>query len=97
MLQSQYDKKLAAQRIKAVFSNREKSGIIPAHAARLKVILQVLNAANDPKRLNLPGFGFRSLKGDRKGYYAVTVRANWRVIFKFEKEEAILVDYVDYH
>jgi len=37
------------------------------------------------------------LKGDRKGFWAVTVRANWRVIFRFEDGDAFDVDYVDYH
>ena len=74
-----------------------KSGIIPAHAARLKIILQLLNAADNPKQLNLPGFGFHQLKGKLKNYYAVTVKTNWRVIFKFDGEDIILVDYLDYH
>lgn len=57
----------------------------------------MLNAANNPKRLNLPGFGFHVLKGDLKGYYSVTVKENWRIIFKFVEEDAVLVDYIDYH
>jgi proteic killer suppression protein len=36
------------------------------------------------------------LKGALKGFWAVTVRANWRVIFRFDGD-AEDVDYVDYH
>jgi plasmid maintenance system killer protein len=36
-------------------------------------------------------------KGDMKGLWAVTVRANWRVTFRFEEGEACNVDLVDYH
>lgn len=83
--------------LKAFYETGKTSGIINAHAKKLKVILQLLNAADKPERLNLPGMRFHSLKGDKKGYFSVTVRANWRVIYKFEGEDAILVDYLDYH
>jgi len=83
--------------LKAFYETGKTSGIINAHAKKLKVILQLLNAADKPERLNLPGMRFHSLKGDKKGYFSVTVRANWRVIYKFEAEDAILVDYLDYH
>lgn len=79
------------------YSSGDKSGIIAEHARRLKVILQLLDAATSPEKLNLPGFGFHKLKGNLKDFYAVTVRANWRVIFQFDDEDAVLVDYVDYH
>jgi proteic killer suppression protein len=75
----------------------KKSGIIVEHAERLKIILQALNAAINPGQLDLPGFRFHKLKGKLKDHYAITVRANWRIIFKFEGENVILVDYVDYH
>jgi proteic killer suppression protein len=47
--------------------------------------------------MDLPGFRLHSLKGELKGSYAVTVRANWRVIFRFDEGHAEDVDYVDYH
>ena len=37
------------------------------------------------------------LKGEFKGFWAVTVRANWRVIFRFEGEDAADVNLIDYH
>lgn len=40
---------------------------------------------------------FHKLKGSLKEHYSVTVNGNWRVIFKFEGTDAILVDYLDYH
>ena len=33
----------------------------------------------------------------RRGFYAVTVSGNWRVIFRFEDGAALDVDYIDYH
>jgi proteic killer suppression protein len=47
--------------------------------------------------MDLPGYRLRPLKGERKGFYAVTVQANWRVVFRFTDGEAQDVDYLDYH
>jgi len=47
--------------------------------------------------MDLPGFRLHPLKGAMKGTWAVTVRANWRVIFHFTEGNAEDVDYVDYH
>lgn len=38
-----------------------------------------------------------ALKGDLKHHWSVSVSGNWRLTFKFEGEDAILVDYQDYH
>ena len=37
------------------------------------------------------------LKGSLKGHWAVWVDQNWRMTFRFEREDAVLVDYQDYH
>lgn len=47
--------------------------------------------------MNMPGFRLHALKGDMKSYWSLTVNGNWRVIFKFTREGAELVDYLDYH
>jgi proteic killer suppression protein len=83
--------------LKNFYLSGDKAGIIPDHAKRLQVILQLLDAANAPEKLNLPGLGFHKLKGDLLGFYGVSVRANWRVIFTYDGEDAVLVNYLDYH
>lgn len=83
--------------LKQFYITGSKAGIKPDHAKRLTVILQFLDAAEKAEELNLPGFNLHPLQGPLKGYYSVTVSGNWRVIFKFEGENAILVDYLDYH
>jgi proteic killer suppression protein len=45
----------------------------------------------------LPGLNLHSLKGRHEGYWAVSVSGNWRVIFKFEGDNAVDVNYLDYH
>jgi len=47
--------------------------------------------------LNAPALGLHSLSGKRKGQWAVTVQANWRVTFKFENGDVDAVNYEDYH
>lgn len=44
-----------------------------------------------------PGWDLHPLKGELKGHHAVKVNGNWRLTFRFEGEDAILVDYQDYH
>lgn len=67
------------------------------HADKLKNILARLDAAFSPEDMALPGFRLHPLKGRRVGTWAVTVRANWRVTFRFEGEHAVEVNYEDYH
>ena len=75
----------------------DKSGVVSIHIKRLQLILQLLNAATAPEHLSLPSLGFHRLKGQLKDFYAVKVSANWRIIFQFDGEDAIAVDYIDYH
>lgn len=72
-------------------------GVIVEHAAKLRDILARLDAASAVTDLDLPGFRLHALQGRLKGFSAVTVRANWRVIFRFADGDARDLDYVDYH
>ena len=79
------------------FATGNTRGIQTKHADRLRLVLGRLNAATDPRDLNLPGLGLHELKGARKGTWAVTVSGNWRVTFGFAGKDAARVDYEDYH
>jgi toxin HigB-1 len=79
------------------FKTGSKTGIRPAHEARLRIQLTTLNQASTPLDMNRPGWDWHPLKGDLKGHWAVTVNRNWRLTFSFEGEDAVLVDYRDYH
>jgi proteic killer suppression protein len=82
--------------LKMLFEEDKASGVNSEHAGKLKNILATLQAAQTIEHMNLPGFRLHQLKGELRGYWAVTVRANWRVIFRFDGD-AEDVDYVDYH
>ena len=71
--------------------------IDPEHRDAVRDILARLNAAVGPNDMDLPGFRLHPLKGDLAGFWAVTVRANWRIVFRFEDGHALDVDYLDYH
>ena len=69
----------------------------PEYRETVRDILVRLNASAGPDDMNLPGFRLHHLKGDLAGLWAVTVRANWRIVFRFEDGHAVDVDYLDYH
>ena len=83
--------------LRIFFQSGVTSGIQVKHQTKLKIILQLLDAATQPEDMELPGMRFHPLKGGLKGHYSVTINANWRVIFSFDGQDAILVDYLDYH
>jgi toxin HigB-1 len=83
--------------LKRLFENGETKGIRQDQLQKIENILAVLNRGRMPEELNLPGFRLHPLKGDFKGYWAVTVRANWRIVFRFENGNACDVDLIDYH
>ena len=71
---------------------------LPAeHVPKLRNILARLDAAQSPEDMDLPSFRLHQLKGALQGFYAVTVRANWRIIFRMTDSNATDVDYLDYH
>ncbi len=83
--------------LKALFETGSTRGINPAHAQRLLDILDLLNAAQEPRDVGFPGSFLHPLKGKLKGYWAVRVSGNWRIVFRFERGDAFEIDYVDYH
>ena len=83
--------------LKRFMERGEERRIHPEHRETVRDILVRLNASATPDDMALPGFRLHSLRGDYAGFWAVTVRANWRVIFRFEDGNAADVDYLDYH
>jgi toxin HigB-1 len=83
--------------LKRYWQRSETRRLPLASVDRIRLILDRLNAAIAPGDLDLPGFGFHALKGDRKGEFAVLVTRNWRITFGWEEGDAIDVDLEDYH
>ncbi len=62
-----------------------------------RIIVSALHAAQRIEGMNVPTFHLLPLQGDLKGFYSVTIRANWRIVFRSEDENAFDVDFVDDH
>ncbi|HMD07297.1 MAG TPA: type II toxin-antitoxin system RelE/ParE family toxin [Candidatus Acidoferrum sp.] len=83
--------------LKRLYEDDDHRGVLKQHAERLRDILVRLDASTSVAAMELPDFRLHPLKGEWKGYWAVTVRANWRVIFRFADGDAIDLDCLDYH
>ncbi len=83
--------------LRRLFEDDNAKGVDAEHVRKINQILAVLHAAETIEALRLPTFRLHALKGDLEDHWAVTVRANWRIIFRFEDGDAFDVDLVDYH
>jgi toxin HigB-1 len=79
------------------FRTGSSAGIQPKHAARLRLQLGRLESAQSPRDMNLPGWRLHRLKGQLVGHWAIWVDENWRLVFGFDGEDAVEIDYMDYH
>jgi toxin HigB-1 len=85
------------QGIKRLYERGDRSKIGADLVNKIENILATLDAADSPQALDLPGYRLHPLKGSRKGFWAITVRANWRIIFRFENGDVWDVELLDYH
>lgn len=83
--------------LRLFYETGSKAGIQAQQAARLRLVLARLDAAMEPKDMNLPGLRLHSLSGDLAGFWSVSISGNWRLIFRFEGQDACDLDYLDYH
>jgi proteic killer suppression protein len=83
--------------LKKLYESGSKRGVKPEHAVRLRWILARLDASTAAEDMNLPGLSLHPLKGSLKNDWSASVSGNWRVIFRFEDEYVLDVDYLDYH
>ncbi|MDE0060682.1 MAG: type II toxin-antitoxin system RelE/ParE family toxin [Defluviicoccus sp.] len=83
--------------LKRLFQDGDGRRISPELIPRVERVLARLDVAGGPDDMNLPGFRLHVLRGDRAGYWSVSVSANWRIVFRFEGNDVRDVDLVDYH
>jgi proteic killer suppression protein len=83
--------------LKRLFEHGDAAQLPPEMREKIENILAVLDAAVAPENMDLPGFRLHPLKGELRGFWAVTVRANWRIIWRFEGADVVNVDLLDYH
>lgn len=83
--------------LRRLFETGDHRGAMAGHAEKFRRILARLDASASAVDMDLPGYRLHLLKGEWKGFHAVTVNGNWRVVFRFENGNAFDIDYVDYH
>lgn len=83
--------------LKQLFEKGITSGVPAQDAERINDRLQAINTANEIGELNRQIYKLHPLKGDREGYWSITVRANWRITFQFINGDAYILNYEDYH
>ena len=83
--------------LKRYWNTGKAKGLPAQDSKKIRRILTSLGAATAPEDMALPQYKFHPLKGNRKGVYSVTVRANWRITLEWEKGAAVKVDLEDYH
>jgi proteic killer suppression protein len=83
--------------LKRLYENDDRWGINAEHVEKVRRILAQLKSALRPEDMDIPGFKLHPLKGNMAGLWSVTVRANWRIIFRFEDGDVTDVDLIDYH
>lgn len=83
--------------LKKLFEANDARGLPVEQRARIENRLATLDAATRPEDMNIAGYGLHPLAGPLKGFFAVKVTGNWRIIFRFEGQDAVDVDHIDYH
>ena len=81
--------------LRVYFETGNARGLNVQNAARIRRMLLALDAATLPEQLNLPGYFFHSLRGERR--WSIRVTGNWRITFGWDGNDAIDVNLEDYH
>lgn len=83
--------------LKRLFEQGDRSRIRPDQVAKVRRVLARLDAAPSVADVDAPGFRLHPLRGELRGFWAVEVSGNRRIIFRFEEGDALDVDLLDYH
>jgi toxin HigB-1 len=83
--------------LKRLFECGDRSQVGADMLDKIENVLAVLDRSTAPSDMDLPGFRLHPLKADRRGFWAVTVKSNWRIIWRFEGVDAVDVQLIDYH
>lgn len=82
---------------KRFWERSDVRGLSPQHVRKIELILTLLDDATTPEEMRLAKLDFHKLRGDNPPRWSVHVNGNWCITFSFENEDAVAVDYEDYH
>jgi len=83
--------------LKRLYEQGDRRRVNPNHVEKIEVILADLDAAGSIDHMRRPGYRLHPLSGELKGFHAVDVSSNWRIVFRLDAGDVFDVDLVDYH
>ncbi|HEX2430757.1 MAG TPA: type II toxin-antitoxin system RelE/ParE family toxin [Aestuariivirgaceae bacterium] len=83
--------------LRRFYEQGDRSKLPSQMTERIAIILAALDVAKSIDDLNRPSFRLHPLKGELRGFWSITVTANWRIVFRFEDRNVLDVDFMDYH
>lgn len=83
--------------LRRFYEEDDGSKLPPALLERIRDILSFLDVCERVEDMDQPTLHLHPLKGGLRGKWAVTVRANWRIVFRYTQDGAEDVDFLDYH
>jgi proteic killer suppression protein len=90
-------RKIKHKGLKRYFEEGDTKGLPAQHINKIQAVLAVLDTVSDVKYINIPGGRLHRLMGERKGYWSLTIKRDWRITFQFDGEDVTNLDYEDYH
>jgi len=83
--------------LQRLYERGDSSRTNPTRVEKVETALGLLDVAETPEAVNLPGYRLHPLRGDLRGFWSIRVSGNWRIIFRFDDRDVCEVDLVDYH
>jgi len=83
--------------LRCLYERGDRSKIRADQVDRIAVALADLDVAGKPSDLDLPGYRLHPLRGDLRGFWSISISANWRIIFRLAEGDVYDVDLIDYH
>ena len=83
--------------LRAFWEKGDARKINPDLQQRLDRIMNALVLAQTPTDVDFPGWRLHPLTGEFKGYYSVSISGNWRIVFRFDRNNATDINLIDYH
>lgn len=83
--------------LRRLYETGDRRGVSAELVDRIERVLARLDQASEPAHMDLPGLRLHPLRGDRAGFWSVSISGNWRIVFRFEDGGVHDVDLVDYH
>ncbi|MFK7865904.1 MAG: type II toxin-antitoxin system RelE/ParE family toxin [Alphaproteobacteria bacterium] len=83
--------------LRLLYQKGDRSKLSAKYIDKIERVLARLDQAEKPEDMNLPSYRLHPLVGNFNHYWAISISANMRVIFRFEQENITDIDLIDYH